>query len=774
MEISKTAVIGAGMMGSGIAAQLANAGVPVLLLDIVPQGTERRNVLAESAVAKMSRMNPAPFMSPNSAKLVTVGNVEDHLPQLRDCDWIIEAVVERVDIKQSLYRKLDAMRRPGAAVSSNTSTIPLKLLTQGMSSEFVHNFLITHFFNPPRYMRLLEIVTGAETNPELTQSVSQFADSRLGKSVVFCHDTPGFIANRLGAYWLQLAVSEAIAQNLKVEEADSVLGRPMGFPTTGIFGLIDLVGLDLMPHITASLRESLPASDPFHLLEQDLPLINQMIAEGYTGRKGKGGFYRITRREGDSIREAIDLQTGKYRSVENVPPGQFPRTSQDLRTLMSSGTRLGRYTWRVLGQTLAYALRLVPEAADDVRTVDEAMRLGYSWKWGPFELIDRIGPDWLATRLAEDDLPVPSLLSVAHGKSFHRIKDGSRQQLGSDGVYREVTRPPGVLLLEDIKIRSQPLLQNSSAALWDINDGVLCFEFASKANALDDQVFTLLEQTLHLIPKRGDRALIIYNEGTHFSVGANLGNVLLSASIAAWNEIEKAIVNGQRVFKMLKYAPFPVVGAPAGLALGGGCEILLHCDAIQAHAESYMGLVETGAGLIPAWGGCKEMLSRWAASVSLPKGPMPVPTKVFEIVSAASVSKSAADAKALRFLRADDGITMNRYRLLADAKARALKLAQQYTPPIFPKLKLPGKAGELAFMLAVEGHHRRGVATDHDTVVLQGLAEVLSGGLTDSTDIVTEEQLLTLERNVFLRLMTYDRTLARIEHLLTFNKPLRN
>ncbi|MBV8806307.1 MAG: enoyl-CoA hydratase/isomerase family protein, partial [Sinobacteraceae bacterium] len=575
-------------------------------------------------------------------------------------------------------------------------------------------------------------------------------------------------------YWLQVGVVEALGAGLTIEEADAVVGKPMGFPNTGVFGLIDLVGLDLMPHINASLSEALAPGDPFHAANRDLPLVKRMIADGYTGRKGKGGFYRLNRTGQQKIKEAIDLNTGIYRPERKHELPELAAISGDLRALLSSNTRVGRYAWRVLGQTLAYAARLVPEAADDIHAIDEAMRLGYNWKWGPFELIDRLGVGWLAERLKADDLPVPSLLRLAQGKTFYRVQDGRRQYLGLDGAYHDVKRPDGVLLLEDIKLRSRPVLENGSAALWDIDDGVLCFEFTSKSNSLDEQIIALLGKSLALIQEKNYRALVIYNEGNQFSVGANLGTALFAANIAAWSEIEKAITAGQQTYKALKYAPFPVVAAPAGMALGGGCEILLHSDAIQAHAETYMGLVECGVGLVPAWGDCKEMLARSAASGSLPKGPMPAATKVFESVSVATVSKSAADARGMLFLGQDDGITMNRYRLLADAKARALQLAENYTPPKPPELKLPGPAGKLAFMMAVQGYHQRGMATQHDTVVAEALAEVLSGGPTDLIDSVTEDQLLELERAAFLRLIKTEPTLARIEHLLTTNKPLRN
>jgi 3-hydroxyacyl-CoA dehydrogenase len=771
--IHKATVIGAGVMGAGIAAQFANAGVPVLLLDIVPDGSTNRNALAEGAIAKMLKTEPAPFMSAAAAKLVTAGNIEDHLAQIADCDWIVEAVVERLDVKQSLYRKIDALRRAGTAVSSNTSTIPLHLLTQGLSASFARDFLITHFFNPPRYMRLLEIVTGKNTDPQVAATVGRFADRILGKSIVHCKDSPGFIANRLGVYWLQAGVIEAIDAGITIEEADAVIGKPMGIPRTGVFGLIDLVGLDLMPHVNASLAKALPTGDAFHAVNRDLPLMEKMIADGYTGRKGKGGFYRLNRTGGGKVKESIDLVSGAYRPEHKRELPELAAASKDLRAFLSSDSTVGRYAWRVLGQTLSYAAGLVPEAADDISAVDEAMRLGYNWQWGPFELMDRLGSGWLADRLDKERLSVPPLLRAAKDRTFYRLQDGRRQYLGTDGEYHDVERPDGVLMLEDIKRVSKPLLKNTSAAVWDIGDGVLCFEFTSKSNSLDDQIIALLGKTIAMVQEKY-KALVIYNEGVNFSVGANLGLALFAANIAAWSEIEKLLVAGQQTYQALKYAPFPVVSAPAGMALGGGCEILLHSDAVQAHAETYIGLVECGVGLLPAWGGCKEMLARWSTAKVLPHGPMPAPSKVFETVSTATVSKSAANAKELLFLRPSDGITMNRYRLLADAKTVALKLVDNYAAPKPVDLKLPGAAGKLAFIMAVEGFHHRGIATDHDRVVADELAGVLSGGPADLVDVVTEDQLLNLERGAFLRLIKTEATLARIEHLLVTGKPLRN
>ena len=767
--IKKVGVIGAGVMGAGIAAQVANAGVPVVLLDIVPAGANDRSSVARGAVAKMLKTDPAPFMSTRAAKLVETGNIEDDLGRMAECDWIIEVIVERPDIKQELYRKLEAVRRPGTAISSNTSTIPLRVLTEGMSEQFERDFLITHFFNPPRYMRLLEVVPGPHSDPATVQAVSEFADMALGKSIVVCNDAPGFIANRVGNYWLQVAVVEAFDGGLTVEEADAVIGRPFGIPKTGVFGLLDLVGLDLMPHVNASLARTLASDDAFHAHNREMPLLGRMIEQGMIGRKGKGGFYLFDRKT--RKKQAIDLKTGEYRA--EIKPDAPELQARDLTQLLTAPTKIGRYAWDVMGKTLAYAASVVPEAAGTLVDVDAAMRLGYNWRWGPFELIDKLGTAWFADRLRAEGKAIPKLLDVAAGRPFYRVEGGRQQFLTLEGEYRDVPRAPGVLLLEDIKRVSQPVLKNSSASLWDIGDGVVCLEFTSKSNSLDEGIIGLLGKTIALV-KENYKALVIYNEGQNFSIGANLGTALFAANIAAWGEIEKAISGGQQTYKQLKYAPFPTVAAPAGMALGGGCEILLHSSAVQAHAESYIGLVECGVGLLPGWGGCKEMLGRWKTLGKLPGGPMPTPAKVFEMVSTATTSKSAAQAKEYLFLRPSDGITMNRDRLLADAKAKALSLVEGYKPPEPQEMQLPGPSGALAMKLAAQGFHKRGIATDHDLVVSSALADVLSGGETDLMDTVSEDRLLALERAGFMKLMKTPATLARVEHTLVTGKPLRN
>ncbi len=770
--IKKLAVIGAGVMGAGIAAQIANAGFSVMLLDIVPKAGGDRNAIAKNAIARMLKTEPAPLMSPAAARLITPGNTEDDLDKLSECDWIIEAVIEDLAIKQALYRRIDMVRKPGAAISSNTSTIPLAALVEGLPATFAASFLITHFFNPPRYMRLLELVTGATTNRDLAERIASFCDHALGKTIVPCKDSPGFIANRLGVYWMQIGVLAALDLGLTVEEADAVMGRPFGIPKTGIFGLIDLVGLDLMPHVNASLAQALPASDPFHAANRDVPLIRKMIAEGFTGRKGKGGFYRL-RREGTArIKEALDLASGEYRPER--APWIAADVLRDPKILLTRNDKFGAYARRVVAHTLAYAARLVPEAADDITAIDEAMRLGYNWKLGPFELIDRIGMRETSAILAAESIEMPAFVAqAAKASGFYRLHETRPQYLGTDGAYHDVLRPAGVVLLEDIRRAAKPVIKNGSASLWDIGDGVACLEFTTKMNALDPGIVELIERSVAIVGEKF-KALVIYNEGGNFSVGANLGLAAFAANIAAWGEIEKTLAAGQKAMLALKYAPFPVIAAPAGMALGGGCEILLHADAIVAHAETYAGLVECGVGLVPGWGGTKEMLARLAASPALPKGPMPAVAQVFEMISTARVSKSAQEAREMGILRRGDEIVMNRERLLASAKARALAMAADYRPPEPPVFTLPGPSGRVALTMAAEGFHRQGLATGHDLVVAAALADILSGGDADPTIPLEEEAVLALERDAFMRLVRTEPTLARIAHTLETGKPLRN
>jgi 3-hydroxyacyl-CoA dehydrogenase len=685
-------------------------------------------------------------------------------------------VIEDPEIKRDLYRRIEEVRKNGSVVSSNTSTLPRAQLVADMPDRFQRDFLITHFFNPPRYMRLLEIVGGEGVRAGAKAALADFADRRLGKGVVDCHDTPGFIANRIGTFWIQCAMIEALDHGLTVEEADAVMGRPLGIPKTGVFGLLDLVGIDLMPHVDKNLADNLAEGDAYLAIRRELPFIAEMIADGYTGRKGKGGFYRLNKEGGQRIKEARHLDDGGYAPAKKAALESLQAArGGGLKALVEHQDKGGAYAWAVVSQTLAYAAGLVPEIAEEVEAVDRAMRLGYSWKYGPFELIDRLGADYFADRLKKEGKAVPALLErAAKAGGFYRIEAGRQQVLNTAGAYRDLERPDGVLLLADIKLAGEPLARNGSASLWDIGDGVLCLEFHTKLNAIDPDLVAMIEKATKTVAK-DHKALVIYNEGEHFSAGANLGFALFAANTALWPMIENMVEQGQKALAGLQQAPFPVVAAPSGLALGGGCEILLNSDAVQAHAESYIGLVEAGVGLLPGWGGCKEMLRRLAADPRRPKGPMPPVAAAFETIGLAKVAKSAFQARELAFLGKDDEITFNRDRLLADAKAKALSLVEGYAPREPAELTLPGPSGKAALDLVVRDLKAKGQASAHDSLVAGEVAGVLTGGAdADMTEPVEEKKVLALERAAFMRLVKTEPTLARIEHTLETGKPLRN
>jgi 3-hydroxyacyl-CoA dehydrogenase len=502
-----------------------------------------------------------------------------------------------------------------------------------------------------------------------------------------------------------------------------------------------------------------------------------MIEHGYTGRKGKGGFYRLRANGGDGGKEAIDLTSGEYRPttkpvLESLNVGR----AAGFRVLVEHPDKGGSYAWAVLSQTLAYAAQLVPEIADDVHTVDRTMQLGYNWSHGPFELIDRLGAGYLAKRLKHDGKEVPALLDkAASAGGFYRVQDGRPQQLTVGGSgYFDVPHEDGLLLLSSIKREKKPLSENGSASLWDVGDGVVCLEVHTKMNTIDPGVFAMIRKALEIV-QSGYKAVVIYNEGQHFSAGVNLGLALFAANVAAWPMIEELLIQGQEIYQALKYSNFPVVGVSSGLALGGGCELLFHCDAVQAHAESYIGLVETAVGLVPAWGGCKELLARLSADPHRPRGSMPPVAAAFETIGLAKVSKSAFEAKGLGFLRPTDSITFNRDRLLADAKAKALELAAGYRPPERIKLSLPGPAGKAALGLMLGNLRAKGEVTSHDETVAGALAEVITGGVrADPTEPVSEDEVLRLERSAFILLVKTEATLARMGHMLETGKPLRN
>ncbi len=776
MGIERIAVLGAGVMGSGIAAQAANAGLSVLLLDVASGDSGgHADSLARAAVARMQQQHPAPFMTRDAAKRITTGSIEHDLPRIADVDWIIEAVVEQTAVKRALYRRIDALRGHATIVSSNTSTIPLKTLTEGMSSGFCSHFLISHFFNPPRYMRLLELVALDLTERHALAAVIDCGDRRLGKSIVRCKDTPGFIGNRIGVFWMQCALLTALKMGLRVEEADAIMGAPLGIPRSGVFGLLDLVGIDLVPRVIDSMRQALPAGDALHRYCELPPLLERMIANGYSGRKGKGGFYRLQVVDGKRVKQAIDLPSGEYRALS--PPqlaSLAAATHGGMEALVGCDDRGGRYATEVLTATLHYAASIGETIADDIAAIDQAMRLGYNWKYGPFEMIDRLGGDWLSARCQERDLAVPASLALARRLSgYYRVSNQQPQCLAANGRYRDLQSPPGILRLADVKRRTSPIATTAAASLWDAGDGVAVLEIHRKMNVIDHAVLDFIWHGIDCV-RRQQRALVIYNDSEQFSAGADLKNLLAAVDGAQWEHIKTTVAKGQATYKALRYAPFPVVGAPSGIALGGGCELLLHCDAVQAHAETYCGLVELGVGLIPAWGGCASLLATCVDRVGESAGPMPAVLKAFTTIATATMSTSALHAAELGLFGGDYGITMNRDRVLADAKAKAIALCAGYRVPPQRSWLLPGRAGQAALDMLIHTQQLVGKASAYDAAIASELSTVLSGGDADVTAMVAEDQIYALEQAALMSLVRQPKTRDRIVHLLTSGKPLRN
>jgi 3-hydroxyacyl-CoA dehydrogenase len=800
MPINKVAVIGSGVMGAGIAAHVANSGTQVLLLDIVPQGASDRNQLTKGAIDKIEKSDPAMITHKRKLKLIEIGNLEDDLGKLKDCDWIIEVVLEDLNIKQATYKKINENRKKGSIVSSNTSTIPLNKLTEGLGDEFAKDFLITHFFNPPRYMRLLELVSSDKTRKDAVTEIENFCDVKLGKGVVKCKDTAGFIANRIGTYWLMRALNEAIAQKTPIEVVDAIMGKPVGIPKTGVFGLMDLVGIDLMPLIAKSFANSLPQSDDFNRIYSLPSVVIKMIADGYTGRKGKGGFYRLNPEIKDKkkAKEAIDLQTGEFRKSDKPKLASTEAGKGGLAEIFAIQDAGSKYLWPVLRDVLVYTANLVGEIADEISEIDEVMKLGYNWKFGPFQLIDRFaengksGAFCFAEKLRVDGIKVPEIIEKAGNEPLYKNELGTRKFLSLQKGYKEISFNKDAFTLEEIKLKSKPITKNPSASLWDIGDGVACLEFTSKMNSLDPLTLEMVVKSVEEV-KKNHKALIIANDSDNFSVGANIGVLLFAANTAAWKEIDGIIKQGQDAYMALKYAPFPVVGAPTGMALGGGCEMMLHCDAVQAHIEFYSGLVEVGVGLVPGWGGCKEFVYRglrdraesdvWAAkfggwfswlSPIKTLNTMPPTIDTMMKISTAKVSKSADQAADMMILNKNSSITMNRKRLIADAKKKALELVTNYKTPVTYNVNLPGKTARTAIDMKLREMEKMGQITPYDMTVSRAVAFVITGGNTSITKETTEQGLLDLERESFMELIKNKGTLDRLEHMLETGKPLRN
>ncbi|DAC07007.1 MAG TPA: 3-hydroxyacyl-CoA dehydrogenase/enoyl-CoA hydratase family protein [Candidatus Poseidoniales archaeon] len=775
--IDKVAVIGSGVMGAGIAAHCANAGCEVLLLDIVPEENQDRSAVARNAIQMMHKSNPEMLMHKRNAKRITPGNIEDDLHLLEDYDWVVEVIIENLEIKRNLYSKLSDYIGASTILSSNTSTIPRSELVSELPEDISSRFLITHFFNPPRYLPLLEVVTSSEVNDDVVSRFCNFADRRLGKRVTMCNDRPGFIGNRLGVYFVQRAIKATLEHGLSVEQADAMLGRPIGLPKTGVFALMDLIGIDLIPKVGESLRSRLDQEDPFHKITgPGEDIIMSMIEEGYTGRKGKGGFYRLNRDDGKKVKEARDLSSGEYRKANRR--AAFPSAKmgkRGLSALMDCDDDGARFVTDVLLDALAYAAFIVPDVCDDIYSIDGAMKVGYNWKKGPFEMMDSIGVPSMVKRLQETGREVPKFLSQAEEKgSFYSIEEGEIMRLSSSGEMVVVERPEETLNVADLKRRGKPLKRNGSASIWDMGDEVLLVEYHTKMNAMDPMNIEMLVNAVDIAESDGFKGIVIGNDASNFCAGANLGLALFAANLGAWKDLEDFITLGQDTYQTLKYCDVPVVAASAGLCLGGGAEVLMHCDAVQAHAESYVGLVEVGVGVVPAWGGCKELLGRLVEYGLVTNGPMGAAMKAFETIGTAQVAKSAEQASSLGFLAPSDQITMNRDRLLADAKTKVLELHEDYTPPEPRTYALPGPTGMAALSLALNDLSLSGQATPHDVVVATKLARILTGGDSDITETLEEDDILSMEKDTFANLLKNLDTLDRVQHMLETGKPLRN
>ena len=772
--IRKAAVIGAGTMGCGIASHLSNAGVAVVLLDVVSPKAHERSAIARGAVERALRSSPPAFMHRDNAALITPGNIEDDLHLLGDVDWIAEAIVERIDVKRALYRTLERVRRPGSFVSSNTSTLPLALLVEGMPLAFRRDFCITHFFNPVRYMRLLELVAGPHTRPEVIDALSRFCDVALGKGVVACRDTPGFLGNRVGVFALQAALIEAAAQGLAVEQADAVMGRPMGIPKTGVFALYDLIGLDLMQDVVHSLQQALPATDAFQEVATGIPAVQALVAAGRTGNKTGAGFYRTRAVHGEVLREAVDVHTLQYRPARREQPAAAAVGERlGLRALVEHPDRCGRFAWRVLARTLCYAAGLIPEVADGPLPIDETMKLGYNWTRGPFEMLDELGPAWFRERLARDGLPVPAVLSALGEQTFYRVRDGRIEQYSHDAGHVPLLRAPGIVRLGDLQRTRTRVLGNDAASLWDIGERVACVEFHSKANALSPASMQVLADAVQRSAD-GFAALLVHNDAPHFSVGFDLGYALDCIRRAAWNALDGALRDFQHACRSLSTAPIPVIGAPSGLGLGGGFEVLVHCDALQVHSNITLGLVETAVGVVPSGGGCKAMLQRWCAHAADADAAQPGALAVFDLIGAARTALSPQQARPLRLLREHDRVSMNRDRLLADATALALELARDYVPPAPPRFIALGSEGMAAMDAVLDELVHKRIALPHDVTVSRQLAHVLCGGDAPRGAVLDEDRMLALEREAFVALAAMPATRARIEHMLSTGRTLRN
>ena len=759
MDIKKVVVIGSGTMGSGIAAQVANAGIPVFLLDL-PSSEGTRNKIVENAKERIANSRPPLLVEKSKIDLIHVGNIEDNFNLVGEADWVVEAVVERIDIKHSIYKKIEDVRKPESVISSNTSTIPLKVLSENMSDEMKQNFCITHFFNPVRYMGLLEIVTEPINDKEKINLLKSFCDEKLGKGVIICKDTPGFLGNRVGVYAMQVAMTEAFKMGLTIEEADAVFGRPMGIPKTGVFGLYDLIGIDLMSDVLKSFIKELPKDDPFHEVAQEKPLITKLISDGYTGRKGKGGFYRINKEGEKKVLESINLKTGEYSKTKKV---DLETETLDFIYLINRIDKFGEYAWSVLSKIILYASSLIPKVTDEYNNIDEAMRLGFNWTIGPFEILDKIGIEFFAER--DQNLKLNRFLNNLYLNK--RIDWYSDKQLYLKHDLRTLRRRSNIYWLKaDVK-KNENLIFNSAKIYTSETEGYNIVEFTTKANTLDSD-------SMYALSKATEKNLIIINDALQFSAGINLNYVMEFAKQKEWRKIQKFIFDFQQTCKKLKYSEFPVIAAPSGLAIGGGFEVVCQSDYVVSHTNVVLGLVETLVGLIPAGGGCKEMLWRWMQTDESKKDLNFAPLKVFDLIGYAKTASSPNEAIPNKFLLDKDRVVINRDMLLHESEKLLLQINKDYKPPAEPTFKLSGANVRDKMYEILETLYKDKKILDHGLEVGKQLAFVLSGGNTNLDKELSEDDLYALELDAFMNLIQMPKTQERIKHTLETGKPLVN
>ena len=804
--IEKAAVLGAGTMGARIAAHLANAGIACYLLDIVPAeltadekrkgltlerpAVRNRIVLAGLEAARKSR--PAAFFTPETARLVTPGNFDDNLGWCGDVDWIIEAVAENLEIKRKLLERVDAVRKQGTIVTSNTSGLPIRLIAEGRSEDFQQHWAGTHFFNPPRYMKLAELIPGPKTLPAVLETLTEFCDVRLGKGVVAAKDTPNFIANRIGTFSMLNAIRQMLAMEMTIEEVDACTGPAVGWPRSATFRTADIVGVDVLVHVIRNIYDSIPDDESREMFRVP-PLIEEMMKRGWLGEKTGGGFYkRVKGPGGESEILTLDWQKMEYRPQQKARFGSIEAgkavedISERLRLLVApalegkGGDKANRFLWSGLSEMCLYAARRAPEIAHSVVDVDHAMQWGFAWEMGPFEIWDAVGVEPMAKALEREGkslAPLVARVLASPGKSFYRSDKGQTNYFDfASGALAPVREPAGVLILKLLKDRTTVVERNSGASLIDIGDGVLCCEFHTKMNAIGGDIFAMLQSGVARLETEFE-AMVIGNQAPNFSAGANLMLLLMTAQEGEWDDIHLAVRQFQRVNMAIKYAPRPVVAAPQGMALGGGCEINLHAARIHATAEAYIGLVEVGVGLIPGGGGTKEMLIRAGEhaaggdSLDLTHALRPI----FENIATAKVSTSAEEARSLGYLRPSDLIAMNRDRQIADAKQTALAMVRAgYHPPAPAQIRVLGEEFLALAKLAVHMMVRGEYATEHDGVVARKLAYILAGGGITAAQNVPEQYVLDLEREAFVSLCGERKTQERIAHTLKTGKPLRN